>query len=96
VSGGPYFFSKPKIFVLRYLNPSLPRIPAAISINNSGIPKARRPEIKDFIPVDKSRVSTQGINKGLKKPETKTIPPQIKRPLGGTTDSTLFSSGILF
>lgn len=52
-------------------------------INNSGIPKASKPESTVLIPGDKSNDITNGINNGLKNPETKTIAPQAKRVLDG-------------
>jgi len=94
VAGGPYFLNQEKIDDLRNAKPDFPRMATAISINISGIPNAKTSEIIDFIPVEISRVRTHGISKGTKKPDTKIIPPQIKRPFGGTSVVTLLSSVI--
>jgi len=58
-------------------------IPAAITINNSGIPNANKPDRTVLIPVDNPDDTTKGIKAGLKKPERKTTVPHIKRFFGG-------------
>jgi hypothetical protein len=74
------------------LNPSLPATATAIIINNSGIPKASKPETAVFHPVDKSDDVTIGINSGDKNPVKKIIPAVISFPLGGRLSVILLFS----
>ena len=55
----------------------------AMIINNSGMPRANKPEIVVFRPVERSVLRTKGINKGLKNPLMNTIAPAINLPFGG-------------
>lgn len=66
------------------------------------MPRANKPEIVVFSPVERSELRTNGINKGLRNPLINTIAPAINFPFGGPefvsiksiSLKTLLSAGI--
>ena len=66
-----------------------------MSIKSSGIPKASKPEITDFTPVEKLDERTKGMRSGLRKPVTNTIIPTQSLAVGGFLDVFFILSNII-